>query len=258
VRMLGPFEVEIGGELVTDFGGARSRALFQYLVLRRTRCVPRETLMELLWPGYPYQSARNSLNVALYALRARLAILGERVPAVVYTDGCYRLNQTLSWQIDADVFTAALAAARTARATGDGVGAIIWYEQAVGLYRGPLFESEPTEQWSLLDERSLQEDVLLAAEELAQLHVDQGDLTAAARVGLDALRHDPCRESLHRLLMRCYARQHQRHLVCRQFRDCGDLLRRTLDLDPADETTRLYRELVGPSRSASSASLSAR
>jgi DNA-binding SARP family transcriptional activator len=214
--------------------------------------------MELLWPGYVYQSARNSLNVALYALRARLVLLGERVPAIVYRDGCYRLNRALSWQIDADAFVDALEAARTARAAGNTVGAVIWYEHALTLYRGQLFESEPTEQWSLLDERAFQEDMLLAAEGLAQLHVDQGDLAAAVRVGLDALRHDPCRESLHRLLMRCYALQHQRHLVCRQFRDCADLLRHTLDLAPAEETTRLYHELVGPSRPVRATGLSGR
>jgi len=63
--------------------------------------------------------------------------------------------------------------------------------------------------------------------------------------GEDVLRTDACRESAHRLLMRCFARQQQGQLVARQYRRCGEALGREPGLRPAGETRRLSQGLPG-------------
>ena len=76
VRVLGRLDVQVAGVPVASWGGQRTRTLFQYLLMRR-RPVHREVLMELLWPGHTYSSARNNLNVCVYGLRRAWRHLGR-------------------------------------------------------------------------------------------------------------------------------------------------------------------------------------
>jgi len=59
------------------------------------------------------------------------------------------------------------------------------------------------------------------AEHLGEVHLELGDPSLAGHAAQQALVNDPCRESAHRLLMRCYASRHQQQLVSRQYRTCS-------------------------------------
>jgi 3D-(3,5/4)-trihydroxycyclohexane-1,2-dione acylhydrolase (decyclizing) len=60
----------------------------------------------------------------------------------------------------------------------------------------------------------------------------------------EALAADHCRESAHRLIMRCYARNDQHHLVSRQLKICVTTLRRELGITPAPETIHVFESLT--------------
>ena len=119
------------------------------------------------------------------------------------------------------------------------------YLTTVALYRGPLFEDDARTEWHLDEQRLLQDLYLGASEAVASMYLDAGEVAGAVAAGQTVLRTDPCRESTHRLLMRCFALQDQRQLVARQFRRCVEVLDGELGLPPAGETLRLYRELTG-------------
>jgi DNA-binding SARP family transcriptional activator len=243
VRMLGPFELALGGVPVRRWTSLKGLTILKYVVMNGGRA-RREELMDLLWHGYRPQSARNNLNVAIYALRRDLEAAGGASP-LPYHDGSYRLSPDLTWRIDLDDFRAALGEAAVARAAGDAAGVTAAHRRAVALYRGPLLEDEAGGEWYLDEQRALQERYLEAKEALAEGFLGAGDVTGAVAVCEDVLRTDPCRESAHRLLMRCFARQHQNQLIARQFRRCAELLDRELGLRPAGETRRLFDQLTG-------------
>lgn len=200
--------------------------------------------MELAWPDYSYSSARNNLNVALYSLRNALDLKELNVAAILYKEGCYLLNPTLTWWIDRNEFLSALHVARRARQTGQTERAIDACQSAVQLYRGPLFEDDPAGEWYLPEQRQLKEQYLQALEYLAEAHCDRGEIAAAVEFGQLAISTDLCRESVHRLLMRCYAGQHQQQLVGRQFRLCAAALDGELGVAPAAETVQLFQTLT--------------
>lgn len=75
---------------------------------------------------------------------------------------------------------------------------------------------------------------------LGEFYFDQAEFGPCADVCRKLLEIDNCREDIHRRLMRCYARQGQRHLVLRQYHLCAEALRSELDLSPAEDTTRIY------------------
>lgn len=244
VRVLGPFDLTVVGQRIAKWPSLKARGLLQYLVLDPSHPVRRELLMELFWPRHSRASARNNLNVSLYSLRQTLQQKDQVRHYILYQDGCYFLNPEPGWWIDRVVFLAALRDAHDAERAGRPDHAIHAYLRAVDLYRGPLFEDDSTCEWHLPEQRHLQENYLQALEQLGEHFLDLDDLAEAVHAAELALSTDRCRESAHRLLMRCYARQHQQHLVSRQLQLCVTTLREELGVTASALTFRLFEELT--------------
>ena len=245
VRILGSLEVRAGDRPVA-WGGTRHRALFQYLLLHPGP-VHREELMELLWPGHSYDSARNNLNGCVYGLRRSLQPAGSTHDYVAYHEACYSLNTLdLRWVIDRDQFLLLAGTARSLARQNELPRAATAATDATDLYRGPLFQDDPAVDWFAAERRSLREQHLELLELEAVWRLDLADLDGARRAGQRVLTDDPCRESAHRLLMRCYAHQHQGDLLARQFMLCVTTLHKELGIGPTAETVRLHDELTRP------------
>ncbi len=241
---LGPLEVHVAGRRVPRWTSLKARAVFQYLLIHQDRPTRRDVLMALQWPGHSHNSARNNLNVALYSLRNTLEGLGHGAQPVLYRDGCYLLNPELTWWIDRNEFLSACDDARRAHREDRPERVVGAYRKAIRLYRGPLFEDDGDGEWYLPEQRRLRDLYGQALEGIANIHFRRGELADAQEFGQLALGHDPCSESVHQLLMRCYASRHQQQLVSRQYRECVETLRDELGVCPSDETTSLFRELI--------------
>jgi DNA-binding SARP family transcriptional activator len=242
--VLGPLELSVAGRRVLRWNSLKARAVFQYLLIHQDRPIRRDVLMELQWPDHTRNSARNNLNVALYSLRNTLEGSGQGLQPVLYQDGCYSLNPALTWWIDRNEFFSTLQHAESARRAGRPRQAVAAYEKAVQLYRGPLFEDDPSGEWFLTEQRHLEELYLQALEHLAAIYFELGELPEAVRCGQIAVGTDPCCEPAHRLLMRCYDSQHQQQLVSRQYRSCVAALHDELGVSPGEETVQLFRDLT--------------
>jgi DNA-binding SARP family transcriptional activator len=150
--------------------------------------------MELLWPGYRPQSARNNLNVAIHGVRRDFAAAADGGRAARVRRRLLRPEPRAGLADGPrDAFAAALADADRALAAGDRAPAAEDYRRAIALYRGPLLEDELNGEWHL-DERRVVEERFLAAEEaLAGLQLEADDVAAAVALGERVLRTDRCR-----------------------------------------------------------------
>jgi SARP family transcriptional regulator, regulator of embCAB operon len=245
--ILGPLELSVAGRRVVRWNSLKARAVFQYLLIHRGRPVRRDVLMDLQWPNHTYTSARNNLNVALYSLRNILEGPGQGLQPILYQDGCYVLNSEIKWWIDRDEFLSALSTAQLVSSSGHPMTAIGHYQKAVELYRGSLFEDDPTGDWYLTEQRNLNELYLQALEGLGEIYLDLGEPGYTEQLAQLALARDPCCESVHRLLMRCYASEHKQQLVSRQYSICVNALRAELGVSPGVETLRLFQDLTSAS-----------
>jgi DNA-binding SARP family transcriptional activator len=243
-RVLGPLDLTVAGHRVARWNSLKARTVFQYLVVHIGRPVRREVLMELMWPDHTPDSARNNLNAALYNLRNTLDQDGRKVQYILYEDGCYLPNPELMWWIDRNEFLATLENAKKAQRGGQSQQAVDAYQQAVRLYRGPLLEDDSTGDWYLPEQRRLKELYLQVLERLTEIHLDLRDLAAAVQFGQLALSADQCCEPAHRLLMRCYALQHQQQLISRQYQLCSTALHDELGVPPGADTVRLFHSLT--------------
>jgi DNA-binding SARP family transcriptional activator len=241
--LLGSFHVAVHGRFIDSWRSQKAASLLKYLLLHGNRRVRRDTLMDVFWPSSSPKAARNNLNVTIYQLRSIMSE-HEGEQHVVYRDGSYRLNPALTVWSDAEEYSEQLIRGRQAELAGDTWAALAAYERARELYRGPLLEGDASGEWFLDAQERFHNEHCTMMENLAARLLEAGDAEGARERGEQLLQVDPCRETAHRLMMRCYARLEQPHLVVHQYRRCRDVLRRELAVEPAPETTELFRALV--------------
>jgi DNA-binding SARP family transcriptional activator len=145
--------------------------------------------------------------------------------------------------VDLAEFEEHLVAARRLGGRGDVRGAVRGLEAAEALYRGPLFEDDLYEEWTITPRQAVEDRYVEALAALAGHYRTLGDALACVRVSRKVLALQPMYEAAHRHLMHAYARLDQHHLALRQYRQCVSVLRSELRVPPAPETTRL-NELI--------------
>jgi DNA-binding SARP family transcriptional activator len=201
--------------------------------------------MTAFWPFSSPGSARNNLNVAVYAVRKSLSAVDPGQQHVLYQGGAYLLNPKLRFWVDVHEHGLVSHVGHRCYDSGDMVGALEAYRYARRLYRGPLMQGDTSGEWFFEHEARLSDEHHLVLERLGKSLLQHGDFKGTIDIGRELVAADPCRETGHQLLMRGYAAFQQPHLVVRQYRQCVDLLRRELSVEPDGATRTLLESLVG-------------
>jgi DNA-binding SARP family transcriptional activator len=239
-RLLGTVELSVDGRAVEKWMGQRGKSVLRYLLSRRRHTCSRDELLEEFWPDVVPGAARNRLQVAVSGLRRALREV-TNLHVIEYAEGSYRINPELSVHVDVKRFEETLLAARWAERSGDPDSALIGYREAIELYRGDFASDAPYEQWTLLPRESLRLSYIDALDRVSRIQLNVGRLDDCIAIAHRMLDIDPCREDAHRLLMHCYTSQGRNYQAVRQYDFCLRMLKRTLGVEPAAETTRLYQ-----------------
>ncbi|MBI2568586.1 MAG: GAF domain-containing protein [Candidatus Schekmanbacteria bacterium] len=250
VLCLGPFEVRVDGELVALAALRRRRALtlLKILVTRADRTVPREELIEYLWPERSTRGCTGQLQVLIHDLRRLLdpgveaaqAFGPARRSGIIRTHAdSYRLALATGVSIDAVDFERLLRAGRSHSLDNDIEAAIAAMEAAVSRYRGDFMVEEAYAEWCAGERDRLREMLLRALAGLADLHGGLGNWARASAVLGRALEIDPTREPLHRAAMHALWANGHRDEALRQYRACCEALARLLGVEPVPETHAL-------------------
>lgn len=239
----GAFEVLIEGVPVTTWTSRRGQAVLKVLLTRRDRTVHREELMAALWPGIPYQRARNRLNVAVHGLRTSLRTLTSS-DLIVFHDGAYGISRDVDVWFDASEFEDRNGRGRRHRQAGHVAAAMSEYRRAVALYTGDLFASDRSSDWADSRRRRLRALHREMLDELGEQALDVGDLLACLQWSETLLEVESWHEGAHGRLMRVHARRGQPHLAIRQFVDCVRVLRAELETMPSRPVVELYERIT--------------
>ena len=120
--------------------------------------------------------------------------------------------------------------------------------EAAVLYRGDLLEGVPGggeafEAWLAGERDRVRATLIEALDRLLGCLQRTGLPREALEIATRLLGIDPCREDLHRTLMRLYAAAGRRSVALRQYQTCVAVLQRELGISPEPETTNLYRAI---------------
>jgi len=248
VKVFGGLDITVGERTVVerDWRKRKARTLFAILVMNRGQEIPREQLLDHVWPDLPEDRARNNFYVAWSTMKGALMGADAKAgpcPYVENTAGRCRIA-TKSVRSDVDEFEELLAAGRDAEAAGDAERAIEAYERLSTVYRGELLPGDVYDDWfSTLRDR-YRFEFLAAMLRLVGLLLERDDPCNALVFARRALHIDPYREDLYQSTLRCQIAAGQRSAAVETFVQCKTQLAEELGLDPSAETMALYQQVL--------------
>lgn len=247
IYCLGTLKVCSSERQVRDWPGKRARAVFEYLVSKPKIPVPKDALMETLWPGSDPTSAANNLRMAVYGLRQTLNRLMDafiRFPSVLFSQGGYLLNPEFELVIDTEEFERYFAQGRRLEKEGKTDAAMQIYRRAEELYRGDYLEDELYEDWTLNRRETLKDTYLLILNKLADHAMNKADYESCILYCQKTLARDPCREDVCCRLMCCYSRLGQRNRAIQWYKTCRQTVKAELHTSLDRKTIDLYNRLL--------------
>ena len=245
VHTFGHFSVAYGNQVLETEKWKRKHALtlLKCLTTQHGRAVPRERLMDWLWPEVDESVGAGRLKVVAYALRQQLRQAGIKAEVLETVGAGYALRREAIW-VDRDAFEGHVAQGLSLEQQGRPSEAIGCLEAAASLYRGDYLEEVPYAEWCIEERERLREMYLQALSHMADLLARRGEHEKAVQVCRTALATESCRESIHRALMRSLMQLGNTDQAAAQFHRCRAVLSRELDVEPTAETERVYREIL--------------
>ena len=246
VRCFGSFELRVDGVPVLPraVGRKKSLTLLKILLTHHGRPVPKDALIEWLWPDGDPNTKASQLHVLVHELRRLLEPGPQGEPTHVLTDADrYSFEASRTAHVDVIEFRTLAAFAVKCHDAGDTARAIAAAESAVALYRGDLLEDEPYADWCRQEREQLRETCLELLQRTAALAAAASEWDLCLRHLRAAVRLDPLREWNHRQLMHALWAAGRRDEAVQQYHLCEDLLRRELGVRPLPETSRLWEQI---------------
>jgi SARP family transcriptional regulator, regulator of embCAB operon len=239
IQICGQLAVDRDGQRLDDrLPGRQGRLLFTYLVVHRSRAVPRDELAEALWREPDQAAVDARLSPLLSKLRR---VFG---PGVIDGRSALRICLEPAW---VDLEAAAEAVHRAESSVAQQAWARAWGPALTTMFiagRGFL----PGEDAPWIDDvrHQLSELRLRALEcyAAAALGVGGTELTAAVRAGRQLVRLAPLRESGYRFLMHALAKEGNVAEALSVYASLSSCLREQLGVWPSPATRAVYEELL--------------
>jgi two-component SAPR family response regulator len=236
IRGLGRAQVKVDGKTLSpsDWKTQSVRDLFFYF-LNTSQAVSKEQVGLAFWPEIDPRKLKMRFKNDIYRLRRAI---GSK--AILFDGDLYTFNRALDYDYDVEIFENYLAHAQK---TSDEKEKMTSYRAAIDLVRG-TYLSDISATWVWPERERLNRLYVAALQDLSNLYFTQNRLEDAQEMCQRALRHDPCMEEAHRLLMKIYFSLEDRSAIVRQYQLCKEILQEELDISPSDETEKLYLQLL--------------
>jgi ATP/maltotriose-dependent transcriptional regulator MalT/DNA-binding SARP family transcriptional activator len=248
IRTLGGFgvwrgEIEIRDR---DWRSVKARQLLQLLLVERGRMLPRDRIMDMLWPGLEAEAAANNLRVTLSRLtKAIEPTRPEGAPTyyIVQQGDTYGFNVESDHAYDAAEFSSAVDQARGALQRGQRGDAHEHLQRAIKFYGGTFLPDCLYEDWSVVERERLALLFTEASLALGDMLLGEGQPHEAIGLAWRVLEYDQAQEEAYQLLMRAYAELGERSTALRLYSRCVQVLESELGVEPLPETLELYERI---------------
>jgi LuxR family maltose regulon positive regulatory protein len=223
----------------------RSRDILCFIASRPHHRAPKDTIVDTFWRDVELETVEKNFHPTMSHIRKAL---NSNQPLkqnfLAYRDGEYQLNSEFSYRIDTETFDRFIADGEAARRERNFDRCIALYEEAIALYRGEFMQGS-YDDW-VEDQRSYyREQYLRMLESLAAVAEKKQEFVQAMDLAQRILRDDPFREDIHCMLMRAQAALGNRVAVKEQYEALRALLQKELGVEPAMQTQKAYKELLG-------------
>jgi predicted ATPase/DNA-binding SARP family transcriptional activator len=235
-RVLGSLEV-LDGERTLALGTAKQRALLAILLLHANQVVPRDRLIDDLWPEEPPETAVASLHV--YVSRLRKVLPPNRL---VRRSPGYELRVDAD-ELDAERFERLVADARISIAAGDAERGSRVFADALALWRGPALGDFGAEPWARPESARLDDLRAATTEERVEAELELGRHTESIGELETLLADQPSRERAREQLMLALYRAGRQADALSAYRE-GRAALAELGLEPSERLRSMERRIL--------------
>lgn len=260
--LLGRFRLRVGGKKINSSQWKSSKALLilKYLASNTgAGFIPREVLIEILWPDEDILKTGKRFNVAMSALRKVLEPdIAPRAPSsyIIRKKESYRLRNK-GIQIDVEQFLKELQKAekqnaekpKTEKSTAnkptitDKTSPLTHYLAAEVWYTGSFLEEDPYEQWCMEKREHLNSRYLQALTSILRFYETKNELEACVTYAKKILKADPYDEEVVRKLMVFYASLKNQAKVKETYANFKERVQ-AIDCPITSDTKLLFKHLI--------------
>ncbi|WP_060205316.1 BTAD domain-containing putative transcriptional regulator [Sporosarcina koreensis] len=246
VHSLGPFTIYLGLDEVDDRKWQRdkSKEIFLYLLLNKSRFVPKEEIMQALWGDADDKSADRDFKVALNAL---LKVIepnrGAREnPFFIHRkQTMYRLNPKADIRTDLERFKKYVETGLSEKTAEKAVELLL---KATASYKGKLFEEKLSVEWIAQERERVEQLYIQALERLAQSYTRLQNYGKTIEWAEKLLRIDRAWEEAYRLLMYAHYQLQNRPQSIKWYRKCQSVLQDELAIEPMETTEQMHKMII--------------
>jgi len=246
IRTFGAFAVlRDGRHPITDrqWGGNRPKLLFKALLVHGLREIPKDIIIDNLWPDSPPPSARQNFKVTLHRLRKSLEpdLNSHQSSAFVHLkDNLISLDKSRC-RVDLEEFLVCCKEIKRHLADGTVEQIPPLGHHLMALYQGDFMPEEPYAPWMEMKRWALRDTYFETVLSVCTVYRDGGQLEAAADCCRTAVQIDPFQERVIRELIILYTRL-GRHKDARDvFEQFRSALKMELGMEPDSEMLALIK-----------------
>jgi len=249
IRTLGRFEVRRDNDgVISDgqWGGNRQKLMLKAIVVNGCREIPKDILMDAIWPDSVTDAALGRFKVTLHRLRKILEpdMDGRKGASCISLKDNRVSLVSERCRVDVNDFLAACDEIRQVKQEDDDDRSLSACQRAIEIYGGDFLPEEPYLSWAEMKRSALRDQYLGVLMEMAMLFERKNELEQAVNSCRRAIQTDPMAEHVHQRLMRLLRRQGLKSAVIKVYRDLTAKLAVELDTLPDPATTRIYEEMV--------------
>ncbi len=223
----------------------RTAQLLKALIVLGVREVPREQLLETLWPEADPRAGNQTFKVTLHRLRKAMepSLTRGNPSAYLHLSGKrLSLDRNLCW-IDSEAFLKLDKDIRRGREALDQEHLLALCFRATALYQGPFLPEERYSSWTEVKRAALATAFVRIQLTMARILERRNDPEAAIECYRRILDHDPVSVDACQGLMRLYARLGRFGHLRNVYLDHCRALAEQIDEQPDPETKALYHRL---------------
>jgi predicted ATPase/DNA-binding SARP family transcriptional activator len=230
IHLFGRFRLFVGDEAWPFNAPPKTLPLLAYLLLNRTKRIPRQNLSFILWPDDTEDAARANLRRHLHSLRQALPQPPPNYPWLL-SDA-----KTLAWNPEVDAWLDVDEFERLSDAPENQV-------RAVELYHGDLL-NDLYDDWLIVERERLRERFFHCLTQLIHHHRARRDFPEAITYARRMLSHDPLHENVIRQLIALRYAIGDRAGALKEYERFLERLRVELGVNPMPETVALYETVL--------------
>jgi DNA-binding SARP family transcriptional activator len=247
IETLGQFNVFIDNKVVNNkaFEGVRPMMLLKAIVLHGSRDVPKEILIDDLWPKATAKAGEKNFKINLHRLRKAIEPDSKKefgYAYIVQKAGLISLDLELV-TLDVDEFITFGVRAMENEKNNRFETALEFYDKAVEIYKGDYFAEAPYLGWIFRKRDLFKARYIELLQKKAMLHEELDQIDKAVETWQLILEAEPYFEAAYQNLMILYADSNQKNKAMNVFQECRALFEKELGTEPATQTRDIFYKI---------------